>query len=160
MNQKRKFGVAFFCSLLIALVLEVGTAGADTTFYEWTQNSTFVKSGYQWDQIVYDWQWTIPYIPSGTDCHEVFVNDSLNHVWWLEDGVVKLCATDMCGLDNYGRSARITYGSFLPPYSNSPLPENLSMNDATTLWLNAYIRNYGSINLYNPLSWTGIKFDA
>jgi len=45
----------------------LGTAGADITFYEWTQNSTFVKSGYQWDQIVYDWQWSLPPFFEGID---------------------------------------------------------------------------------------------
>lgn len=125
---------------------------------EWTQNPTFVTSGYRWDTILYDWEFVdIPFFDI-FHTQEVFFHDTLNYVSWPANGVVELHASDPNWYDPYGRSARVTYGPFIYPYSDVP-PQNLSLSDTGALTLKGVISNYGSANnlLYY---WTGIKFDA
>ncbi len=87
-----------FC--LVMLIFGVKIVKSSPTPVEWTQNSTFVQSGYQWDPILYDWRWEVDilsgYLSTGETSEEddptKYSDD--NHAWWLEDGVVSLAAMD------------------------------------------------------------------
>jgi len=139
-------------------IFGVQTAKA-TSPTEWTQNSTFIKSGYQWDLILYNWQWSLEPFFGGEDTHEVFTYEDINHALWPQDGVVHLAAADPNALDSYGRSARVTYGPFADTPYPDELPVPLKVTSTNTLTLKGVVSNYGSINLHS-LCWTGIKFDA
>lgn len=158
--ERGKLIEAFCVAVLMMTIFGVETANASFAPIEWTQNSTFVLSVYQWDPILYDWEWSVGDEPfwDGSETNEVFTYDAYNHAWWLEDGVVQLAATDAYALDFYGRSARITYGPFIDPYSDD-VPPSLSVTSTNTLTLKGVVSNYGSAN-EDVLSWTGLKFDA
>jgi len=143
-----------------ALLLQVYEKASGEGRTEWTQNSKFLLSGYEWDPILYDWEWTLPPFLAGTDTYEVFTYDDNSHVWWNQNGIVDLAAYDPNTLDSYGRSARITFGPFLEPYSDVP-PSPLSVGVTTVLTLRGVVSKYGAkMGSAEFSSWTGMKFDA
>lgn len=147
-----------FSFVLVMSIFGVQTVKASSPL-EWTQNSTFVRSGYKWDLIVYNWEFLDPPnfdLPTFEVSPEWY--DIQNYALWPQDGVVMLAASDPIMGDPYGRSARVTYGPFIDPYSDE-LPQPLSVTSTGTLVLQAVVSNYGSTNYVFPF-WTGIKFDA
>jgi len=140
-----------------AIRIQVNEQASGEGNAEWTQNSKFLLSGYQWDPILYNWEWSAEGLFAGKNTTEVFEYDIYNHAWWNQNGVVDLAARDPDGTNIYGRSARITYGPFLDPYSDvlpSPVPiSKVSMLKGT-------VSKYGSWDLPVELCWGGVKFDA
>lgn len=156
LDKRRKLIVAVFSALLM-MSFRVGTAKADTT--EWTQNATFNRYGYQWDLILYEWEWSQSPFWDGTT-FEVWDSTILNHIWWDEDGIIDLAASDGNPYDAFGRSARVTYGVFILPYSDVP-PNHLTADNTNGITLRGIVSDYGSSNWdFTFTSWTGIKFDA
>jgi hypothetical protein len=149
-NKKRLITRLMIASLTVAMLGVFVIRVSAMTEYEWTSNSSLIKSEGKWDCRLWNWN-------EGGYLEPAEPDDN-NYCNWTADGTVDLRVED-CVLDNYYTAANLDQGTERSSIPASYQPPLLRLADCDKVTLEADVEccHAGFTLLPN---WVGIKFDV